>query len=503
MSHSYAPVAPAPDSQPTHLATASPRRRRLALSSRSWGALAAAAVILALFGSLHEPTRRHTTSAAKATLAGIWPAEEVDERTQLRGRYEKMLARVMLHPEQPPESWKDQVVPGEQYLFSNFFGGQTNQLMIKLNALSAAKDLGAVALIPSFVALHFKGHSHRPIDRMYDMPRFYNLTGLRAVPLDRFKAHNLTAASVEPDRVTCWTYAAYSSPKAPYLPPPARFLSEYGISLDYSYPDPQTLSTPVGQPVRVEDIVAFLANGTGQAGWIERNRVEQLPEAPSPAFDPASIPPRSPDEQVHCVDALYYLKSRWPSTWGDVGQHLHFLPEVQTAAQEYLRVLLEVPEGQDIPPYISVHVRGTDFRTGHGSISSSSFVEQVAEVRKLVAKRLKDFESGVLTASSTWPAPRSFMLTPEEYPVVFTSDEHPTSAFWHELEGHGWKGVDHIRFNTTERFDPWYPSLIDGAVLSGAEGIVGTAASTYSAVSGERVKSWQGGVYVEAQLAKT
>lgn len=125
MSHSYAPVAPAPDSQPTHLATASPRRRRLALSSRSWGALAAAAVLLALFGSLHEPTRRHTTSAAKATLAGIWPAEEVDERTQLSGRYEEMLARVMLHPEQPPESWKDQVVPGEQYLFSNFFGGQS------------------------------------------------------------------------------------------------------------------------------------------------------------------------------------------------------------------------------------------------------------------------------------------------------------------------------------------------------------------------------------------
>lgn len=209
---------------------------------------------------------------------------------------------------------------------------------------------------PSFVALHFKGHSHRPIDRMYDMPRFYNLTGLRAVPLDRFKGHNLTAASVKPDRVTCWTYAAYSNPKATYLPPPARFLSEYGISLDYSWPDPQTLSTPVGQQVWVKDIVAFLANGTGQAGWIERNRVELLPEAPSPAFDPAGIPPRSPDEQVHCVDALYYLKSQWPSTWGDVGQHLHFLPEVQTAAHEYLRVLLEVLEGQDIPPYISVHV---------------------------------------------------------------------------------------------------------------------------------------------------
>ncbi|BGP35372.1 hypothetical protein JCM10296v2_007208 [Rhodotorula toruloides] len=416
-------------------------------------------------------------------------------------RYKEMLASVVLDPDRPPDWWSEYLVPGEQYLVTNFFGGQTNQLFHKLYALYAARELGAVALLPSFVAIHFPGHTHRSIDAIYDMPRFYNLTGVRTFPLQGISPDGIqNTTTLEPLRLQCWTFTAYTKPDATWLPPPAGSLREYGIQLDYSWPDPEAVSTPSGQPVGLDDVFAFLSNRTRQASWIERNRFRLLPHNPlrtSPVFDPANIPPLTLDNPVQCVDALFYVRSGWSRMWDQIGRHLHFVGRVQQAAEEYLRILLEVPKGQDVPPYISVHIRGTDFRTVHGSIPSAHFVNKVAEVRQLLAKRLANVESNGTRAKTPQ---QTSLSAPETYPVVFTTDEQPASTIWRELAAHGWKGVDHIRMNTTQRFDPWYPSLIDGAVLAGAQGMVGTALSTYSFVSGERVKSWQGGVYLEAKL---
>jgi hypothetical protein len=61
-------------------------------------------------------------------LAGSWLGGEVGERARLDMQFAEMLARVLLHPEQPPDSLKEQVVPGEQYLVSNFFGGQSESI---------------------------------------------------------------------------------------------------------------------------------------------------------------------------------------------------------------------------------------------------------------------------------------------------------------------------------------------------------------------------------------
>ncbi|GEM10998.1 hypothetical protein Rt10032_c13g5015 [Rhodotorula toruloides] len=420
----------------------------------------------------------------------------------MEARYEEMLAGVVAEPVGSPDRWSEYLVQGEQYLVTNFFGGQTNQLFHKLYALYAARELGAVALLPSFVAIHFSGHTYRPVDTIYDMPRFYDLAGVRAFPLRRISVDvGEGIAGRELLRIPCWTFTAYAKPDATWLPPPAASLSEYGIHLDYSWPDPDAISTPAGQPVALDEVLTFLSNRTHQTSWIEQNRVRRLPDNPPhtlPIFDAANIPPVALDNPVQCVDALFYVRSDWSRMWDQIGQHLHFEAGVQQAAEEYLRILLDVPEGQDFPPYISVHVRGTDFRIVHGSIPSPTFVDKVAEVRQLLAKRSAAVESNATRAGTRR---QSSKLAPEEeYPVVFTTDEQPTSAIWRELESRGWKGVDHTRFNTTQRFDPWYPSLIDAAILAGAQGMVGTALSTYSFVSGERVKSWQGGVYLEAKL---
>ena len=76
--------------------------------------------------------------------------------------------------------------------------------------------------------------------------------------------------------------------------------------------------------------------------------------------------------------------------------------------------------------------------------------------------------------------------------MLVASDE-TDPAWWADVRARGWRSADHAAARTEERFSRWHPVLLDAAMLSGATGFVGTAGSTYSAVSGRRVESWQDG----------
>lgn len=128
--HTYAPL-PAGDAP-----ASSPPPRRQRPSTRTL-ALAAATLIVVLLASLHEPTRQRVTS----TAASLWPAGRVDERARMEAQYKEMLADVVMDSSRPPDRWSEYLVAGEQYLVTNFFGGQSELANSSCFPLSPARML--------------------------------------------------------------------------------------------------------------------------------------------------------------------------------------------------------------------------------------------------------------------------------------------------------------------------------------------------------------------------
>ena len=88
-------------------------------------------------------------------------------------------------------------------------------------------------------------------------------------------------------------------------------------------------------------------------------------------------------------------------------------------------------------------------------------------------------------------AERKGLQIPASRVLVASDEEDP--AWWADVRAQGWRAVDHAAARTEERLGRWYPAILDAAMLSLAHGFVGTEGSTYSAVSGRRVKSWTDG----------
>ncbi|KAJ8291801.1 hypothetical protein OF846_005047 [Rhodotorula toruloides] len=377
--------------------------------------------------------------------------------------YEGMLRAVLRNPVATTSSWKDQLVHGQRYIISSAFGGQSNQFIIKHNLLYMAKHTNRTAVLPPFTAVHFDA-AYRSTDEIFDLPRFYHLTGIRAVPLHRFKTANDTSSVI--DHLSCWALRHQArGPK--HLPPDTnKFWRDYGFSLEYWMPYP---FKKLGIGYDFAGITAFLKNRTQQLEWVREVQRQLLPQieskdgAPSPSpsidtiapfYDPLHGIPPTDDDQVECVDAIFYtsefLVPRPPpvsarampiytQSWEEVGQYLHFVPELEAIADVYLMRLFAVSRPQDIPPFITVHI---------------------------------------------------------DYPVVFTTDA--AVEVRQELELHGWKTIDHREYKTTATYGEWHPALIDSIILARGQAIVGTPFSTYSMLSGWRIESWHGGIFATA-----
>lgn len=94
-------------------------------------------------------------------------------------------------------------------------------------------------------------------------------------------------------------------------------------------------------------------------------------------FSPLTTPP--PSDQLMCLDNTLFLgpvmfePAFTPAipdeagvageglSWIAVGQHLRFATEVEEVVDEYLLNLFSVEQVVDIPPFITIHLRRTDF----------------------------------------------------------------------------------------------------------------------------------------------
>ncbi|GJN90509.1 hypothetical protein Rhopal_003520-T1 [Rhodotorula paludigena] len=498
-----------PSSHSSPLALA---RAYLASSSRrTFCCLVAGLALLLVVGLLHS-------HAGVADLA--WPQGRYGAARAFRD-----MLRRQLREQEPQKALSRQLADDKEYITGMLFGGQSNQLLALLNLLYLGKELGRTVILPPFTAMHFKGQ-HRPFHLVYDLPRFYAETAIPAAPFSFFKTPG--APDNEKEHVTCWSLMEK------YTGAVNNHQVETGFNEHEVYTDfwavPAFPRSTENAVLDVDAVIAFLRNRTEQLDWIETTRRDLLPqrgiakgvdpasvvpeENLKPFFDPLHGVPPTDDEQLMCVDATFYVGNSVPpppypqrvpldpwrvgKAWKKVGQHLHWIPEVQDFADDYLKRIFGVNRAADIPPYISVHVRRGDFKNFHGNTFTplQNYVDAVNAIRIKLQNRLDHPLSAEEREGK--PALRRFDIPPSQYRVVATTDEEPGSELWGELDKLGWKVINHVEFRTQELLGEWYPSMLDGEILSRGQGFVGTQWSTFSMLSGNRVEYWQGGVQVVA-----
>ncbi|CCL99964.1 uncharacterized protein FIBRA_01989 [Fibroporia radiculosa] len=194
----------------------------------------------------------------------------------------------------------------------------------------------------------------------------------------------------------------------------------------------------------------------------------------------------SPDEQLLCYDYLYYVCGQQPDeidhdyspAWRFVLRHFKFTRHLEELADGYLRRTLNVPEGDSIPPYITVHARRGDFSTWCGGVPRDECFPSL----QVFARRVSEVQQELQTKHNI-----------NATQVIMTSDESD-ETWWDAVRELGWSRMDHRRELTVELHGNWYPVILDAVAQSRGIGFVGTDRSTFSILAKRRVQDWNGGV---------
>ena len=136
--------------------------------------------------------------------------------------------------------------------------------------------------------------------------------------------------------------------------------------------------------------------------------------------------------------------------WRFIGQHAHWTPRLRGLAEEALASAFSLPagsQGEDIPPYIAVHVRHGDFAGRcpyRGDTNGTdSHLACFAKLERYVAQ--------VEAVKAELREKRGLVVER----VLMTSDEKST-AWWTQVRELGWSWIDHKELGTVEKYGQWY-----------------------------------------------
>ncbi|KAI5480612.1 hypothetical protein MNV49_000308 [Pseudohyphozyma bogoriensis] len=400
--------------------------------------------------------------------------------------YDSMLREVMRYPHQPQDSFESQLVEGVELLY-------------------LAKRTNKIAIVMSISGIWPAG-SNLNFSDIYDLPRFYALTRVPAVPISSFKTRH--SETSRPETLPCWSlFEQYRG---------GGNFEHFGHHKIFTamWAMPHFARTQTSHhAIQFEEVIDFVSSRKRQETWLEEVREGWLPQKNVAAgtqvdladnvkdgFDPQSQ--ETPiNISVTCLDSTFYLaydavgevghhRVNAPE-WKEIGRHLRFTPRIEEVKEKYLRRIFGVDKRDEVPMYISIHIRRGDFKDFKGGsiLPLSSYETSVRDVRRKLLRRtqLKD------------PTAPLFTLSPYHWPVLVTTDEPGTSDFVRDVKALGWKVVDHDELNTTAELGDWWGPVLDSAMLAGGHGFVGTMRSTFSLLAGLRVESWNNGEAVVAQ----
>jgi len=281
-------------------------------------------------------------------------------------------------------------------------------------------------------------------------------------------------------------------------------------ALDYNTNAAASLATTQGREAGIEASKQFLDHLTIQMKNITEDEKEGDPATEIPLKNHGGHQ-LYPEEHLVCYDYLYFMATyaefewwqEWTPAWEDVGRYLHWSPRVRTLAVDLLNETLNTtsppmtPEidtkltPAPLPPiYIAVHIRRADFDGWCGNVSREDCLAPI----EAYARRVDEVMGDLRTARDDLPS---------EIPVLVMSDEPKTSpdyrdpgtseAWWKSVSELGWIHIDHEVLGTTDKYNIWYPAVLDATMLSLASAFVGTDRSTYSLLAKKRVQTWRNG----------
>ncbi|KAG8923486.1 hypothetical protein FRC02_011115 [Tulasnella sp. 418] len=219
-------------------------------------------------------------------------------------------------------------------------------------------------------------------------------------------------------------------------------------------------------------------------------RAKALSEKTSvPSYSPHQNLSLVPDDHLTCFDSLYFTAGRdtyewekdYSPVWTLVGKHMRFTKKVEDIAMFYLRKVFGVQRNEDIPPFISVHVRRSDF--SWKKCLELSKKEECFLPLSAYATQIGHVQAELRSLNSPYP---------DGTHILVTSDEKDPN-WWAQVRERGWYFIDHGGEKTSEVHGKWYPSIIDAYVQSQGIAFVGTGQSTMSLVAARRVQYWNNG----------
>ncbi|GAA5844319.1 hypothetical protein JCM9279_001767 [Rhodotorula babjevae] len=368
----------------------------------------------------------------------------------------------------PLHSFRANLKDGAGYVTSFPYGGLTNQLIELFKLVHVAQRLDRAAILTELKATHAEG-GDVPLSDFFDLAPFAYYANVSMVQWHDVKIPDVTGTRSE--SLSCWGWGderpleeRYNI-KTHFWPFPGQLQIPSSIETSITFPGIEVLASQDNSP------------------WL-RDTVEKK-------YGSLDKAPAFPDQQLMCFENLFYVQNvkfvkGQPDTtyaieelrpdgpvWDKVGKFFHFNDHVNHVVDEFLGALL----GSRRRKYVGVHLRQGDFVTlGRAARASQEVAELYAEGVRKVQEQLKKRRGA----------------SKKDLPVLFATDSDDP-VFINRLTRMGWIYLDHREFASASRYGGWWPGVLDSAVLSRAQGFVGTKMSTFSYVAARRVESWQGG----------
>ncbi|KAJ7631211.1 hypothetical protein FB45DRAFT_917836 [Roridomyces roridus] len=387
----------------------------------------------------------------------------------------------------PTTSFRDNLRNDTKYITSWGSGGWSNDVITMMNLIYLGLITDRVPVIPPFLPSHLMlstvGNEFSALNfgHVFDLPYLREKIGKPVLEWNELKALETGNRDEELGCWGVWQSIQYHDPA------PRQSFGPWSLGLDVSYT--KTPDWVKKLPNAEHDRYSTFWSLATLAFPSTRNE-SLVPPVPSPKHN-ATLPP---DEHLLCFDMLYYLISAHESdelskdyspAWRSVGQYLRWTPTLERLAEVYIRQAFGLHQAADIPPFIAVHVRHTDFADWceAGIDTNDCFAPLTA-----MAQRVQEVQDEIKETKGI-----------EVKNVIITSDE-TNSTWWEGVYELGWARPDHSR--TKELYGDWHFILIDAVIQSRSIGFVGTARSTVSLLSQKRVESWQDGAVRMVQWGK-
>ncbi|KAF9974632.1 hypothetical protein BGZ73_001895 [Actinomortierella ambigua] len=435
-------------------------------------------------------------------------------------------------------------------------GGGNNQFSNVQKAALLAKRTGRTLVLPPISPnTHIRAWDGRPYSEFYDIPGFIRDSGIevvewkeiKTVPSDgidgytlpkHFKSHWVDYAEDFP----CQVVHNIGKNNNNLFD---RFRNQYLLKFVASNVPEDVTQGETSDFAYAENVL--LRNNHSSPSSSPHSQQQKQPKPSTPTATPPLtdlLAPLPRDELWQCLSSPYFLEmdeDTGPRLWTEVGKYLRFNARMDALTDLLLQHILlgkplnhqqlldpELGSKGNLPPlpsqpaalpeFIIVHLRRGDIVSKCHGLSEDKCLVQIEEIAVQVAKFQNQHKAA-------WEQQQKKKKEKEKYkplPVLVTTNEKRKSELA-KLERLGWIRIDHgdpeqdktghaedrvkeddedetettptpttIQLGTESLFGPYYPSILDGILLTKGRFMIGMINSRMSQLAATRGREWYG-----------